>query len=184
MKPRLIILDWDGTVVDSFHDTMQAMNAALVATGHDPWDEATAKRYIGQPDDVLFPKIFGDRADEALAIYQRELSRLRAEDHAPTLLPGAEDVVKFLGSRQQRGDFHLAIVSNKPGELLRKEVDRLGMKDCFNAIIGAGDAAKNKPDIAAFDKLMETYPADKKNHVPMKYWWLVIRTRIWILRVS
>ena len=166
MKPKLIILDWDGTVVDSFHDTMLAMNAALVATGHEPWDEATAKKHIGQPDDVLFPKIFGDKADEALAVYRQELSRLRAQNNVPTLLPGAEDVVRFLGSRQQRGDFHLAIVSNKPGDLLRKEVDRLGMKDCFNTVIGAGDAAKNKPDLAAFEKLMETYPADKTKPRP------------------
>jgi len=166
MKPKLIILDWDGTVVDSFHDTAKAMNEALVATGHEPWDEATSKKNIGQPDDVLFPRVFGEKADEAFDVYRKALSRLRAEDHAPILLPGAEDLVKFLGSRQQRGDFHLAIVSNKPGDLLRTEVDRLGMKECFNAIVGSGDAAQNKPDLAAFDKVMESYPADKPKPRP------------------
>jgi phosphoglycolate phosphatase len=37
------------------------------------------------------------------------------------------------------------VVSNKTGELLRREVARLGWSALFGSVVGAGDAAADKP---------------------------------------
>jgi phosphoglycolate phosphatase len=44
-----------------------------------------------------------------------------------------------------RQDVFLGIVSNKVGEFLRREVDRLGWTSFFGSIVGAGDATADKP---------------------------------------
>jgi phosphoglycolate phosphatase len=40
---------------------------------------------------------------------------------------------------------YLGVVSNKTGDLLRREVARLGWSDLFGSLIGAGDAPLDKP---------------------------------------
>ncbi len=42
----------------------------------------------------------------------------------------------------------LGVVSNKTGALLRREADRLGWSGYFGRLVGAGDAAVDKPDAA------------------------------------
>jgi phosphoglycolate phosphatase len=59
-------------------------------------------------------------------------------------MPGAEDLLDVLRER----DVPLAVVSNKKGDLLRREIDCLGWTSRFSAIVGAQDAAADKPDPA------------------------------------
>ena len=40
---------------------------------------------------------------------------------------------------------YLGVVSNKTGELLRREIGRLGWTELFGSIVGAGDAPFDKP---------------------------------------
>jgi phosphoglycolate phosphatase len=42
-------------------------------------------------------------------------------------------------------EIYLAVVSNKTGELLRREVAQLGWSGFFGRIVGAGDAPSDKP---------------------------------------
>ena len=61
-----------------------------------------------------------------------------------TALPGAVALLDHL-----KGDgFYLAVVSNKTGPILRRESDRLGWNRYFGRLVGATDAAADKPDAA------------------------------------
>ena len=49
-----------------------------------------------------------------------------------------------------RGDFRLALVSNHTTEIQLEKIDRLGIADCFDAIVTSEEAGCEKPDRAIF----------------------------------
>ncbi len=153
MKFKAVIFDWDGTLVDMFEQTYQAMNRCLVAMGREPWSREYAETQIGRPDDVLFPELFGDRAEEALAIYRQTHKDLAAasEGKPPPTIEGAREL---LHSLSQRPDVFIGIVSNKPGNMVRDELKLLGWDHYVHAVVGAGEAPQNKPHAAAMDAIL------------------------------
>src|SRR5438094_64278 len=79
------------------------------------------------------------RKQEAREIY---LDRFRAI-HLDRLaaLPDREAMLRSLVET----GIYLGVVSNKTGPLLRREVERLGWSRFFGSVVGAGDAAADKP---------------------------------------
>jgi phosphoglycolate phosphatase len=59
-------------------------------------------------------------------------------------LPGAADALAAL----KGAGIYLGVVSNKRGDLLRREADHLGWTPHFGRLVGAGDAVRDKPDPA------------------------------------
>ncbi|ABC22483.1 HAD-superfamily hydrolase, subfamily IA, variant 1 [Rhodospirillum rubrum ATCC 11170] len=137
--PRAVLFDWDNTLVDSWPVIHQAMNTTLVAMGHDPWRIEETRTRIGLSLRDGFPQLFGARWEEARDIYYAAFRAV----HLDLLreLDGARDLLAALAAR---GVF-LGVVSNKTGAFLREEVSALGLDTLFGAVIGAGDAARDKP---------------------------------------
>lgn len=138
-KPRGIIFDWDNTLVD----TWPTIHAALANTFNDmgltPWTMQEVMQRVQHSMRDSFPKIFGDNWEKASGLYQSyylatHLEKLRA-------LPGAKEVLDFIAGK----DVFVAIVSNKKGPNLRKEVEHLGWGHYFDKVVGAHDAANDKP---------------------------------------
>lgn len=138
-RPRAILFDWDNTLVDNWPVIHESMNDALTAMGHPVWTLAEAKARIRASLRESFPTMFGDRWPEAREIYYRSF----ASRHLAVLKPmaGAEQLLRGLTGR----GLYLGIVSNKTGSYLRKEVDHLGWRDYFGALVGAGDCPQDKP---------------------------------------
>jgi phosphoglycolate phosphatase len=137
--PRAMIFDWDNTLIDSWHAILDAQNHTLVAFGLQPWTLAeTRQRVRGSMRDT-FPALFGARWREAGEVFYRRFT----ERHMQTLhpLPGAEDLLRELHGR----GVYLAVVSNKKGDYLRQEAAHLGWDGLFGRIVGAFDAARDKP---------------------------------------
>lgn len=144
-KPTAVLFDWDNTLVDSWPAIHAAVNRTLVAMGHQPWSLEEAKRRIQRSLRDSFPQLFGERWGEARDIYYRSF----AEVHLDTLKPkdGALELLDELRNR----DIYLAVVSNKTGKYLRLEAERLGWNGYFKALVGATDAARDKPAIEPVD---------------------------------
>ena len=137
--PNAILFDWDNTLVDSWHSSFEALNTTLSAMGHPAWSEEEARCRGGGSARELFPVLFGDAWQEAEKIYYDAfnkvfLKNLRVMDGAPELL-----------DQLREHNLAMAIVSNKRGNLLRAEIAHLGWQDYFSSVIGAGDAARDKP---------------------------------------
>ncbi|HEX2582242.1 MAG TPA: HAD family hydrolase [Dongiaceae bacterium] len=138
-RPRAILFDWDNTLVDSWDMITAAMNAALASFSLPLWDRSdTEKRALRSMRDS-FPEIFGARWREAGEIYSTTFAALHLDHLRP--LPGAEAALESV-SRQ---GIYAAIVSNKRGVFLRKEVVHLGWEGMFGALVGAGEAERDKP---------------------------------------
>lgn len=144
MRPKAIIFDWDDTIVDSWHIIHSAINTTLEAMGDKPWTEEEARQRIGPPARVLFTQLFGeDRWQEADRIYidaykKSIADNIEAHEHS-------EAILRELSS----AGVYLAVVSSKRGPILREEAKHLGFDTFFRSLVGAGDAERDKPDIAA-----------------------------------
>lgn len=138
-RPDLILFDWDNTLADNWQLVIDALNHARERFGHERWSNEEADRKISLSARELFPQIFG--ADHEAA--QKAFYDYFETNHLKVLKP-MPDVVSLLEGLKSR-DVPLGLISNKRGDLLRKEVAHLGLDAYFQTIIGAGDAKKDKP---------------------------------------
>jgi phosphoglycolate phosphatase len=141
-RPRAILFDWDNTLVDSWATIHEARNIVMAAMGMPLWSLAQTKERARLSLRESFPRLFGERWEEAARIY---LDAFRAI-HLDRLsaLPGRGELLQALA---EEGIF-MGVVSNKTGALLRLEAERIGWSALFGSIVGAGDAAADKPDTA------------------------------------
>ena len=160
-----VVLDWDGTVVDTLHDkarnAAQVLSAALGAPA--AAIEAAYLRHSGVARRVLFDRIASDTAARALS--DPEFERLSAEFTsvnlarlAPAALqPGAEAALYALARRGVR----LALSSSAPPEDLDPRVERSGLRPLFDAVLASRPGfAKGPEHVASLCARWAVSPAD------------------------
>ena len=140
--PRAIIFDWDNTLVDSWRCIQAAMNVTLAAMGHAEWGLEETKARVALSLRDLFPTLFGERWGEAREVFYRTFAAIHLDYLQP--LPGVPAMLEAL----RRLGVHLAVVSNKNGGFLRQEAQHLGWNSHFDRLVGATDAAADKPSAA------------------------------------
>jgi len=141
---RLIVLDLDGTLIDSSHDLTTAVNAALqaLAPGAPPLAHDTVRSFVGDGASKLVERALAATRvartlDEVLPLFLDAYARCLLDTTA--LYPGVKET---LGSWSGR---RLAVLSNKPGAMCREILRGLGVADRFFRIYGGDDCVK-KPD--------------------------------------
>lgn len=138
-RPKAVIFDWDNTLVDSWHIIHAALVETFEAMGHEPWTFEETRERVRYSMRESFPKLFGDAWEEAGRRFYQAFERVHLEHIAP--LPGADAMLRDLHA----AGLCLAVVSNKTGPYLRQEAAHLGWQDLFHRMVGAGDAARDKP---------------------------------------
>lgn len=149
-KKSLLLVDLDGTLVDSAPDLAAAANKLLVELGHEPLPLAEVRAMIGGGLPLL-----GERALKARGIaYGPEFlpaatTKLRAYYGAAIAVetrpyPGVRET---LGSLRAAG-WRLAVCTNKPEELSRQLLAELQLDDYFEAVAGGDSFPAKKPDPA------------------------------------
>ncbi|MEO5374916.1 MAG: HAD family hydrolase [Alphaproteobacteria bacterium] len=137
--PRAVLFDWDNTLVDTWPCIHGALNATFRAMGHPEWSFEEFRARLGPSMRDSFPQTFGDRWEEARDVFYASF----AATHIGMLrvLPGAGEMLKALHD----SGLYMGVVSNKIGEHLRAEAEHLGWSRYFGRIVGALDAARDKP---------------------------------------
>ncbi|QFT60302.1 Phosphoglycolate phosphatase [Sulfitobacter sp. THAF37] len=146
---KTVVFDLDGTLADTSGDLIAAANSCFRDLGAgdllDPVKDAgTALRggramlklgmgRLGRSDDLdtinaCYPKL--------LEAYARDI------DTHTTLYPGAMEAV----IRLKQAGYRVAICTNKPEELANTLLTRLGVREVFDAMLGADTLAVRKPD--------------------------------------
>jgi phosphoglycolate phosphatase len=138
-RPRAILFDWDNTLVDSWGTIHEALNFLMRTMGRLEWSMAETRERVRLSLRDTFPLLFGEDWEEARRIYLDKFQEIHLDRLSP--LPGREVMLRAL----TEGGIYLGVVSNKTGELLRREVARLGWSSLFGRIVGAGDAPSDKP---------------------------------------
>lgn len=140
--PRAVLFDWDNTLVDNWAVVRAALNHTLVTFGREPWTVEEARHRIARSARDSFPALFGARWEEARALFHETF----AATHLDSLSPCA-GAAAMLDSLSATG-LYLAVVSNKRGDLLRREARHLGWQGYFTTLVGALDAGEDKPAAA------------------------------------
>jgi phosphoglycolate phosphatase len=139
-RPTHILYDWDNTLVDAWAGVAAALNAAFTAFGLPAWSLEDTRARVRTSLRDSFPPLFGPGWTRARDIFYATLEACHLNHVTP--LPGTEALLAAQPPARQ------GVVSNKTGRYLRAEVAHLGWADRFAAVIGAGDAAADKPDPA------------------------------------
>jgi len=153
---RLLVLDLDGTLVDSSRDIAAALDAALqrLVPGTAPIPLERVLDFVGEGARLLIERSLAHASlalpvDEVLAVYL-DCYRERLLD-TTRLYPGMAEALAALGPAGPA----LAVLTNKPGDLSRTILEGLGVADRFARILGAGDVPARKPDPAGLLALLE-----------------------------
>lgn len=137
--PKAVIFDWDNTLVDTWPIIHAALEATFLDMGKTPWTFDQTRMRVRKSMRDSFPEIFGEGWQKAGELYQRyyrsrHLVKL-------TALPKAAEVLRRVHERK----LYSVVVSNKKGPSLRQEVEHMGWNVLFDNIVGADDAARDKP---------------------------------------
>ena len=139
--PRAILFDWDNTLVESWTVMHHALHETMRAMGSRVWSLEEVRRMVQTSVSDAFPALFGARAPQAMDVFYNSLKRMHMEKLRPA--HGAETLLRRLRSAFPR--MYLAVISNKCGDFLRREVAHLGWGGYFSRVVGSGDAAHDKP---------------------------------------
>lgn len=138
--PRAVIFDWDNTLVDSWPAIADAINHTRRAMGHEEWTHEKIRTTCTRAARDIFPDWFGDEWEKAYDIYYRGFDEIRRQRDI-RVLAGSADLLQWLKQKT----IPAFVVSNKRGDYLRIEAERLKWNDYFVSIVGAQDAARDKP---------------------------------------
>lgn len=136
---RAVVLDLDGTLVDSAADLAHAVNFALRGLGLPERPPAEIATFVGEGAARLVERAVAPRLDllePGLALWW-EHYRAHLLDNT-RLYPGVGELL-----REARRP--LAVHTNKPGSLARQILAGLGVLERFAEVLG-GDEAPRKPD--------------------------------------
>jgi phosphoglycolate phosphatase len=139
VPPRALLFDWDNTLVDTWPTIHHALAVTFREMGREPWTLEQTRARVRESARDSFPELFGERAAEAADTFYRTFEA----DHLERLKerPGAAEML----GRLDAAGYYLAVVSNKRGDLLRKEAQSLGWTALFVRLVGANDATRDKP---------------------------------------
>lgn len=142
--PRTLLLDLDGTLVDTVPDLAAALNRLMRARGLAPFDFPSTAAMVGDGVVRLVEKAFaarGLRPDaNAIASFASDYERHAAvESH---LFPNVHEIL--LGLRDE--GWRLAVCTNKPEGAARALLSALGLSPLIAAVGGGDSFPARKPD--------------------------------------
>lgn len=158
---KLMIFDFDGTLVASGDDLAASVNHTLGALGIPHLDRDEIIGFIGDGVAKLVERALGDehrhRFHEAIGIFRDHYAEHLID--TTTLYPGVHDTLEYFRDTKK------VIVTNKLYAYTIKIAEELGIVDCFEEIYGADSSPAKKPDKELLLPLLERYGAERTDTV-------------------
>ena len=148
-RPRAVLVDLDGTMIDSAPDIAAAVNRMLAQLGAPPLALDTVRGFIGWGVAHLVRQVLANApglgeagtADEAAALALFERHYLDCNGRHSTIYPGVPQGLALL-----RGlGYALACVTNKPRPYAEPLLDALGLSPSFDIMACGEPAVPLKP---------------------------------------
>lgn len=167
MSPLTVVLDLDGTLVESAPDLVEALAAAMRAEGLPPIPAAEVRGMMGAGARALVERgltaanvaLPPARVDELYRVFLDHYeAHIADRSH---LFAGAEDALARLAA----SGANLAICTNKLERFAIKLLTELGCGDRFGAIIGGDTFGIAKPDPKPLIGAIERVGGDPKRAV-------------------
>ncbi|WP_433558421.1 HAD hydrolase-like protein [Pseudonocardia xinjiangensis] len=130
---RTVLLDLDGTLVDSAATITEHLAAALTEVGFPVPDAERLRRLVGPPFETALPELglTNEQTSAAITAYRTSYDAVAAT--VTPVYPG----VPALLERLREADLRLAVATSKPEELARKIVAGVGLAGFLDLVGGA-----------------------------------------------
>ncbi len=165
-KPQMILLDLDGTLVDSVPDLAFCADAMMAQLGLPTHGEEKARDWVGNGMErfvrrALVGNIKGEPNE---ALFQRAypiFMQLYAENTSQrsVVYPGVVDALDYM----QCMEYPLGCVTNKAGSFTETLLKDLGLRDYFGVVVSGDTLLTKKPDPQPL-----LHAARKLNAIPLK----------------
>ncbi|WP_456372018.1 phosphoglycolate phosphatase [Thiolapillus sp.] len=148
-KPQMILIDVDGTLVDSVPDLAWCVDEMMKTLGRAPWGEKRVRDWVGNGVErlvrrALIGQLDGEPSDEEFDKAYPLFLDLYAENTSrrSTLYPGVKEGLDYL--RQQ--GYSLGCVTNKAEQFTLPLLRDLGIEDYFGIVVAGDTLPVKKPD--------------------------------------
>lgn len=148
-KPEMVLIDVDGTLVDSVPDLAFCVDEMMKAIGQEPYGEERVRDWVGngverlvrraligqldgEPDEALFQQaypIFIDLYSENTCVRS-------------VLYPGVEEGMAYM----QSAGYKLGCVTNKAAQFTIPILKQLNIYDAFGIVVSGDTLPVKKPD--------------------------------------
>ena len=148
-RPELILIDLDGTLVDSVPDLARCVDEMMERLGRPPHGEAKVRDWVGNGVErlvrrALIGQLDGepDEADfeRAYPIFLELYDRYNGERSRP--YPGVEQGLAMFAE----AGYKLGCITNKAARFTEPLLDALGLSGRFSLCISGDTLPKKKPD--------------------------------------
>ncbi len=148
--PRLavkgVMIDLDGTLLDTVPDLAEAANAMLVELGRSPLPVEALKSYVGKGIQNLVWRCLSQEGEATEAAVAQAMPLFRRHYFAvngrrTTIFPG---VVAGLDRMQAMG-LSLACITNKAADFTEPLLERVGLRARFRMVVSGDTLPEKKP---------------------------------------
>jgi phosphoglycolate phosphatase len=148
-SPKLIMIDVDGTLVDSVPDLAYCVDETMKAIGKKPWGEAQVRHWVGNGVPKLVERsLTGElegtpdqvEYDQAYPIF------LELYSHNTSVRSCLYDGVKEGLDYMKAQGYTLGCVTNKDEQFTLPILKDLGIFDYFGIVVSGDTLSKKKPD--------------------------------------
>jgi phosphoglycolate phosphatase len=165
-KPEMILIDVDGTLVDSVPDLAYCVDEMMAVLGREPHGEVRVRDWVGNGVERLVRRalVGALRGEPEEADFERAYPvflELYAENTSrrSCLYPGVREGLDSL----KAANYRLGCVTNKAARFTEPLLKDLGIHDDFSVVISGDTLTKKKPDPAPLlhaAELLGCQPAD------------------------
>jgi phosphoglycolate phosphatase len=148
---KLIIFDFDGTLIDSVGDLAAAINKMLLELKQEPINEETIRQWVGNGAQALVKRALCNSYDFNQSsidhtLFEEALEHflLHYKEAIAVKTCCYKGVKETLTALQQRG-YILAIVTNKPYRFIEPILTALQLQEYFSLLVGADSLPYKKP---------------------------------------
>ena len=151
--PELILIDLDGTLVDSIPDISWCLDETLRRIGLPPRGESSARKWIGNGVTRIVQRAIANDLDAPhdLELFEKAMPifrQLYAENCSKrsVLYPDVRQSLDYLKSLKHSKGLKVACVTNKDAQFTHPILRDLGLSNDFELIICGDTLDKKKPD--------------------------------------
>lgn len=139
---KLLVCDFDGTLVDSERDIIECVKNAFKTCGLRPKPAHEIRPSIGKGGRFLIEDLMKGEPRHAVDYVYKTFSNIYLQHAFDKTLPfdGVKETLEKL-----RGRLKIAVVSNKSSILVNEAVERFGLKETISRVIAAEDQKIMKP---------------------------------------
>jgi phosphoglycolate phosphatase len=147
---RAVLLDLDGTLLDTLPDLAAAVNAMLADLGYPILPEEMVRRYVGRGVANLVKRALAGSPDaaeddapapiEALASFREHYARENGQ--RTRFFPGVKEGLEAI----RRMGLPMAVVTNKAAMFTGPLLEMTRLAEFFSLVVSGGDLPKHKPD--------------------------------------